>query len=188
MLDTSVSDKKSHSLYQKLCIDLQAIGVARPTLLRMIWCFFSSPGFMTVCLFRLAAACRNKGKSGRIAERFLLRLSHLLSACYISSTATIGSRFYLPHPVGIVIGRSIIGNNVTIYQNVSLGLRHSASSPLDDSYPTIGDNVTISAGAVLLGNIKIGNNSVIGANAVVLKDIPDNSTAIGIPARVLTRE
>ena len=101
--------------------------------------------------------------------------------CIIAPNAEIGENLKLPHPMGVIIGLDAkIGKNCTIYQQVTIGQKN-------EMFPTIGDNVTIYAGAKILGNIKIGNNVVIGANAVVIQDVPDNSTAVGVPARIIER-
>ena len=89
----------------------------------------------------------------------------------------------MDHGMGIVIGEtSIIGDNVTIYHGVTLG---GVSLAKGKRHPTIGNNVLIGAGAKILGNITIGDNSKIGANSVVLKAVPENSVAVGIPAKLL---
>lgn len=90
----------------------------------------------------------------------------------------------LRHPIGIIIGDGVkIGRNVTIFQNVTLG----RSDTYISAYPSIGDNTIIYSGAVLLGDIRIGNNCIIGANAVVTKNVPDCSIAVGVPARIIER-
>lgn len=102
--------------------------------------------------------------------------------CDISYEAKIGSNISFPHPLGIVIGTgSIIGNNVKIWQNVTLG----SNGKKDKKYPIISNNVKIYANAQILGNIIIGENAIIGASTLVLKDIPNNKTAVGIPAKII---
>ena len=87
----------------------------------------------------------------------------------------------MPHPVGIIIGKNVrIGNDVKIYQNVTIG-------GMDGNYPSIGNGVTIYAGSNIIGNVTIGDNAVIGAGSVVVKDIPSQAVAVGNPARPLTR-
>lgn len=93
-----------------------------------------------------------------------------------------------PHLVGIVISSSsTIGKNCIIYQNVTIGGRtyEEADYHIKENFPILGDNVTVYAGAVIVGPIHIGNNAVIGANAVVTTDIPDNAVAVGVPAKVI---
>ena len=93
-----------------------------------------------------------------------------------------------PHLVGIVISRAAtIGNNCTIYQNVTIGSKNykEGDGKTKSNYPTIGDNSIIYAGAVIVGPVTIGKNCVIGANSVVTSDIPDNSIAVGAPAKVI---
>ena len=94
-----------------------------------------------------------------------------------------------PHLFGIVIARAAtIGNNCRIYQNVTIGAKDIATGHGDPAfYPTIGNNVTIYAGAVIIGPVHIGDNAVIGANAVVTKDVPANATAVGIPAKIVSK-
>ena len=97
----------------------------------------------------------------------------------------IGKRLFIDHGIGIVIGETtIIGDDVTIYHGVTLG---GTGKEKGKRHPTIGNNVIIGCGAKVLGNIYIGNNSKIGANAVVLHDIPDDTTAVGIPAFLVNK-
>lgn len=91
---------------------------------------------------------------------------------------------YFPHPVGIVInGKTKIGKNCTIFQNVTIG--DSFSNKLPSKYPTIGDNVMIFANSVIIGGITIGDNAIIGAGSVVLHDVPQNSIVAGNPAKII---
>jgi len=97
----------------------------------------------------------------------------------ISINCKIGRSFKLEHFFGVVIGRDVvIGDNCKIYQQVTLGQK-------DGKFPVIGDNVEIYPGAKIIGGVRIGNNVQIGTNAVVIQDIPDNSTAVGVPARII---
>jgi serine O-acetyltransferase len=105
-------------------------------------------------------------------------------SCHISPIADIGKGVSFPHPTGIVIGAGVvIEDDVTIYQHVTLGSHGKPGK--DKDYPTIGCGTVIFAGAVIIGGISIGKNCIIGANAVVNRDIPDGSTAAGIPAKVI---
>ncbi|HHU22861.1 MAG TPA: serine O-acetyltransferase [Clostridiales bacterium] len=101
----------------------------------------------------------------------------------IHPAAKIGKRLVIDHGMGIVIGETAeIGDDVLLYQGVTLG---GTGKDKGKRHPTVGDNVLIGAGAKVLGPFKVGNNSRIAANAVVLKEIPPNSTAVGVPARVV---
>lgn len=106
---------------------------------------------------------------------------------YISPTAKLGHRVRFKHPTGIVIGEGVVvGDDVTIYQQVTLGGARVGDSLLKQ-YPQVGDGTVIFAGAKVLGNIRIGKHCVIGANAVVLTDVPDHHTAVGAPAKNVPR-
>ena len=96
-------------------------------------------------------------------------------------TRDIGEGLFIQHGVATIIAASKIGKNAWINQQVTIGYTNNTDSP------TIGNNVTIGAGAKVLGNITIGNNSVIGANAVVVKNVPDNCVVVGVPARIVRR-
>lgn len=104
---------------------------------------------------------------------------------YVSRHAKIGHGLRLPHPTAIVVGEGVvIGSNVTLYQSVTLGGRIIGDWK-NGNYPSIGDGSVLFAGVVVVGKVKIGMNCIIGANSVVLSDIPDNSVAVGAPARVV---
>ena len=100
--------------------------------------------------------------------------------------AQIGSDLFIDHGMGVVIGETaIIGDNVLIYQGVTLG---GTGLVKGKRHPTIGNNVVIGGGAMVLGNITVGDNSYIGANAVVIKDVPANSTVVGVPGRITKQD
>ncbi|MDA7652509.1 serine acetyltransferase [Akkermansiaceae bacterium] len=105
--------------------------------------------------------------------------------CDISFKAIIGDKVRLPHPIGLVIGAAEIGNNVTIFQNVTLG--SDGRKGRGKRYPKIEDNVMVYSGSVILGGVRIGKNSIIGANALVNKDVPPNSTAVGNPCKIIMK-
>ena len=109
--------------------------------------------------------------------------SRMETGIEIHPGAKIGRRCYIDHGMGVVIGETAeIGDDVLMYHSVTLG---SVTNKKVKRHPTVGNNVMIGAGAVLLGNINIGNNCKIGANAVVLTDAPENSTAVGAPAKII---
>jgi serine O-acetyltransferase len=97
----------------------------------------------------------------------------------------IGEGLYLPHTIGTVIGANRIGQNVIIFQGVTLGAKELDLGYQPDQRPSIGNNVTIGSGAKVLGGIQIGDNVQIGANAVVTKSVPDNVVVAGVPARII---
>lgn len=104
---------------------------------------------------------------------------------YISRKCSIGIGLQLPHPVGIVIGEGVkIGTNAVIYQHTTLGGARRGDWQAN-RYPTLGDSVVLFAGVVIAGAVKVGDHCVIGANFVVIKNIPSNSTAVGVPARII---
>jgi serine O-acetyltransferase len=129
---------------------------------------------------------------GALRRRGMTRLGRLVAArlqrkhgVFVSSKAVVPASVELKHPVGIVIGDGVrLGERVVIYQNVTLGGAR-VGDWTSDNYPEVGDDSVIFAGAVVVGKIKIGKGCVIGANAVVTRDVPDGATAVGVPARIL---
>lgn len=145
--------------------------------------FFNYPGLWALLFHRFAHSLYNKGL--RFLPRFISAIGQFLTVIDIHPAATIGRRVFIDHGVGVVIGETaIIGDDVIIYQQVTLG---GVSTSKGKRHPTVENGVVIGAGAKILGNITIGQNSKVGANSVVVKDVPSDSTAIGIPARVLKR-
>lgn len=121
-----------------------------------------------------------------IIPRLISHISRWITGIEIHPGAEIGERVFIDHGKGVVIGEtSQIGNDVIIYQGVTLG---GTSTKKVKRHPTLGNNIVLGCGAKVLGNIKIGDNCQIGANSVVLKDVPANSTVVGIPARIVLYE
>ena len=115
--------------------------------------------------------------------RFLSQICRFFTGIEIHPGATIGRGFFIDHGMGVVIGEtSEIGDNVTLFQGVTLG---GTGKERGKRHPTIGNNVVIGTGAKILGAIKIGDHVKIGANSVVLQDVPPYSTVVGIPGRVV---
>ncbi|WP_096186195.1 serine O-acetyltransferase [Evansella halocellulosilytica] len=118
--------------------------------------------------------------------RFLSQVSRFFTGIEIHPGAVIGQRLFIDHGMGVVIGETCeIGDNVTIYQGVTLG---GTGKEKGKRHPTIEDNVLIASGAKVLGSMRIGQNSNIGAGSVVLKEVPPNSTVVGIPGRVVIQD
>lgn len=118
-----------------------------------------------------------------IIARMISQVSRFFTGIEIHPGAVIGERFFIDHGMGVVIGETCqIGNDVVIYQGVTLG---GTGKEKGKRHPTIGNNVVISSGAKVLGSFPVGDNSRIGANAVVLREVPPNSTVVGIPGRIV---
>ncbi|MFH1621507.1 MAG: serine O-acetyltransferase EpsC [Candidatus Omnitrophota bacterium] len=121
-----------------------------------------------------------------LLPRAISQVARLLTGIEIHPGARIGGGLFIDHGMGVVIGETaIIGDNVILYQGVTLG---GTGKEKGKRHPTIGNNVVIGTGAKILGNITIGDNSYIGANAVVIKDVPPNSTVVGIPGRITKQD
>ena len=117
-----------------------------------------------------------------VLPRFLMSMARALTGIEIHPAATIGRGLFIDHGMGVVIGETaVIGENVTLFQGVTLG---GTGKEKGKRHPTIGKNVVIGTGAKVLGNITIGAESIIGANAVVLRDVPEHSTVVGVPGRI----
>jgi serine O-acetyltransferase len=122
----------------------------------------------------------------RLLSRFLSQVARLLTGIEIHPAARIGSRLFIDHGIGVVIGETaIIGNDVTLYQGVTLG---GTGKERGKRHPTIRDGVFIGNNANVLGNITIGERSRVGAGSVVLRDVPPDSTVVGVPAHIIYRE
>ena len=118
--------------------------------------------------------------------RLLSQSSRFFTGIEIHPGAKIGKRFFIDHGLGVVIGETaILGDDVLLYQGATLG---GTGVVKGKRHPSIGNNVVIGAGAKVLGNIVIGDNSYIGANAVVIKDVPPNSTVVGVPGRITKQD
>ncbi|HVB87367.1 MAG TPA: serine O-acetyltransferase [Candidatus Dormibacteraeota bacterium] len=121
----------------------------------------------------------------RLLARWLSQVARLLTAIEIHPGAEIGHRLFIDHGMGVVIGEtSIVEDDVTLYQGVTLG---GTGKEKGKRHPTIGNGVVIGAGARVLGNIRVGDNSRVGAGSVVLRDVPDNSTIVGVPGHIVLR-
>ncbi len=121
-----------------------------------------------------------------ILPRLISQLAKVVTGIEIHPGASIGPGLFIDHGMGVVVGETaVIGNNVTLFQGVTLG---GTGKEQGKRHPNIGDNVVIGAGAKVLGNITVGENSYVGANAVVLKDVPPNSTVVGVPGRIAKQD
>ncbi len=122
----------------------------------------------------------------RLLARFLSQVARLLTGIEIHPGAQIGRRFFIDHGMGVVIGETtIVGDDVTLYQGVTLG---GTGKEKGKRHPTLRNNVVVGGGAKILGNITIGENCRVGAGSVVLNDVPDNSTIVGVPGHIIFRD
>jgi serine O-acetyltransferase len=122
----------------------------------------------------------------RILARIISQFSRFLTGIEIHPAAVIGRGLFIDHGMGVVIGETCkIGDNVTIYHGVTLG---GTGKETGNRHPKVGSNVLLSAGAKILGSICVGDNSKIGANAVVLREVPPNSTVVGIPGKIVIKK
>lgn len=154
---------------------------AARSVLEVIFCY---PGFHAIINHRIAHFFyRHKCF---LVARMISHLSRFFTGIEIHPGATIGKGFFIDHGSGIVIGETAeIGDNVTLYQGVTLG---GTGKQKGKRHPTIGNNVTISAGAKVLGSFTVGDHVKIGAGSVVLKSVPPHCTVVGVPGRIVIRD
>jgi|SRR5579863_8632745 serine O-acetyltransferase len=118
--------------------------------------------------------------------RWLSQVARFLTGIEIHPGAKIGRRLFIDHGVGVVIGETaVVGEDVTLYQGVTLG---GTGKELGKRHPTIEDNVVVGGGAKILGNITVGKNCRIGAGSVILRNVPEDSTVVGVPGHIIFRE
>lgn len=154
---------------------------AAKSVLEVILCY---PGFHAILMHRIAHWFYKKNLL--LIARIISQINRFITGIEIHPGARIGKGFFIDHGMGIVIGETAeIGDNVTLYQGVTLG---GTGKEKGKRHPTLGNNIVVGAGAKVLGPLKIGDNSKVGAGAVVLKDVPPNSTVVGIPGKAVVRE
>ena len=143
--------------------------------------FFCYPGFHAILLHRLAHKLYTMGLT--FLARVVSQISRSITGIEIHPGATIGRRFFIDHGMGVVIGGTAeIGDDVLLYQGVTLG---GTGKEKGKRHPTVGNHVVIGTGAKVLGNIRIGDHVRIGAGSVVVHPVPDYSTVVGVPGRVV---
>lgn len=171
-------------LFRRIKRDLQVVfdrDPAAKSLMEVVLCY---PGFHAILLHRIAHWFYQRGLV--LIPRLISQLNRFLTGIEIHPGAKIGEGLFIDHGMGVVIGETAeIGDNVTIYQGVTLG---GTGKEKGKRHPTLGNNVVVSTGAKVLGSMKIGNNVKIGAGSVVLKDVPDNCTVVGVPGKVVKRD
>ncbi len=171
-------------IFKQIKKDFLAVKQRDPAFKNNLELLYAYPGVWALATYRIANSIYKKGFK-RFA-RFIMAINQFITNIDIHPGAKIGENVFIDHGIGVVIGETtIIGDNVTIYQGVTLG---GVSLNPGKRHPTVEENVTIGAGAKILGNITIGKESRIGANSVVVKDVPPYSTVVGIPGKVIKRK
>ncbi len=171
-------------MFKRLKEDIETVFERDPAARSVIEVILCYPGLHAIWLHRIAHWLWNHNL--KLLARLISHFSRWLTGIEIHPGAKIGRRFFIDHGMGVVIGETAeIGDDVTIYHQVTLG---GTSTKKGKRHPTVGNNVVIGAGAKILGPVKIGDNCKIGANSVVIKDVPPNSTVVGIPGKVVKRE
>ena len=170
-------------MFQDLRETIQAYKARDPAATSSLEVLLLYPGIKAVRSHRRAHWCYRHGL--KLLARMISQASRRRTGIEIHPGASIGRRLVIDHGMGIVIGETAeIGDDCLIYHGVTLG---GTGKDVGKRHPTIGNNVLIGTGAKVLGPIVIGDNARVAANSVVLKDIPENCTAVGIPARVVRR-
>jgi serine O-acetyltransferase len=171
--------------FKTLRTDIDSMMARDPAARSRLEVIFCYPGFHAVLIYRLAHGAWRRGF--HLLGRWLSHLGRFLTGIEIHPGAEVGQRLFIDHGMAVVIGETaVIGDDVTLYQGVTLG---GTSLKGGKRHPTLQNEVIVGAGAQVLGPITVGHGARIGANAVVLKDVPPCATMVGIPARpVVGRE
>ena len=182
--ETNANKEGKLSLWQQIKEDFSVPKLNDPALDSSFELFFNYPGVWAIINHRIAHKLYTKG--WKKLSRAIVGIGSLFTKTDIHPAATIGRRVFIDHAIGVVIGATaIVEDDVLIYQGVTLG---GVSLNKGKRHPTVKSNTVIGSGAKVLGNITIGKNSKIGANSVVVCDVPDNSTAVGVPAKIIKRD
>lgn len=171
-------------MFDRLRRDIQAVFERDPAAKTWVEVLLCYPCVRVMIYHRLAHRLYMKGHT--TLARWISQRARHVTGIEIHPGATIGEGFFIDHGDGVVIGETtVIGDNVTLYQGVTLG---GTGKHVGKRHPTIGNNVTVGAGAKVLGPFTVGDNSKIGAGAIVLKEVPPNCTVVGNPGRIVKKE
>ncbi len=171
-------------VFSQIKEDIQTIYEKDPAAENIIEVLLCYPGLHALILHRIA----HKLHYWKIPliPRCISNISRFLTGIDIHPAARIGRRFFIDHGMGVVIGATtVIGDDVLLYQGVTLG---GTGNEHGKRHPTLHDNIVVGSGAKVLGNIEIGSNSRIGAGSVVIDNVPENSTVIGVPGRIVKQK
>lgn len=171
-------------MFARLKEDIRVAMERDPAARTSLEVLLTYPGIHALFFYRVAHTLWNKG--WKLIARFLSHLSRFFTGIEIHPGAKIGRRVFIDHGMGLVIGETAeIGNDVTLYHGVTLG---GISSEKVKRHPTLEDFVVVGAGAKILGPVRIGHHTRIGAGSVVIHDVPPHSTVVGVPGRVVFRQ
>ena len=168
-------------MFKNISADIRAIRERDPAARSSFEVFLMYSGFHAVCCHRIAHWFYRQHSYG--IARFISQANRFFTGIEIHPGAKIGKGLFIDHGMGVVIGETTeIGDNCTLYQGVTLG---GTGKETGKRHPTLGNNVMVGSGAKVLGPFKVGDNSKIAAGAVVLNEVPPNSTCVGVPARIV---
>ncbi|WP_085993706.1 serine O-acetyltransferase [Oceanobacillus senegalensis] len=170
-------------IFKRMKEDMDVVFEQDPAARTYVEVFLTYSGLHAIWSHRIAHAFYKKRLF--FIARVISQISRFFTGIEIHPGAKIGRRFFIDHGMGVVIGETCeIGDNVTIFQGVTLG---GTGNEKGKRHPTIKDNALVSTGAKVLGSITIGENSKVGGGAVVVKDVPDNCTVVGVPGRIVVQ-
>jgi len=170
-------------MFRKLRRDIHIILERDPAARNVLEVLACYPGLHAILIYRFSHILYKYNL--KFIARLLSTIARTITGIEIHPAAKIGEGLFIDHGIGVVIGETtVIGDNVTIYQGVTLG---GTGKDVGKRHPTIGNGVVICAGAKVLGPFHVGDNSKIGAGAVVLKEVPKNCTVVGVPGRIVRK-
>jgi serine O-acetyltransferase len=170
-------------MLSKMREDIRAVLAGDPAAKNGLQVALLYSGLHAIWAYRVAHALHGLGL--RFLARGVSQTARWLTGVEIHPAAEIGRRFFIDHGMGVIIGETaVLGEDVLLYQGVTLG---GTGNETGKRHPTLGDRVVVGAGAKVLGNIRVGSDTRIGANSVVLHDVPPHSTVVGIPGKVVRR-
>ena len=170
-------------MFGKMREDIRAVLAGDPAAKSGLQVALLYSGLHAIWAYRCSHALHRRGL--RFLARAVSQTARWLTGVEIHPAATIGRRFFIDHGMGVIIGETaVLGEDVLLYQGVTLG---GTGNETGKRHPTLGDRVVVGAGAKVLGNITIGSDTRIGANSVVLHNVPAHSTVVGIPGKVVRR-
>ncbi len=176
--------KRGTGMFKQIRSDIQTVFENDPAARRLFEVVFTYSGLHAIWAHRIAHKLYTR--RWFTLARIISQFSRFMTGIEIHPGAKIGKRLFIDHGMGVVIGETCeIGDDVVIYQGVTLG---GTGKEKGKRHPTIGNNVVIASGAKVLGSFKVGDQSNIGANSVVLKEVPANSTVVGIPGTIVKQD